>query len=165
MNRKDPFFNRSLIIAATVVLIAVVYMVQLFNLQIIDTKYRDFADSNAFYKKTLYPSRGAMYDRNGELLVYNQATYDVMMVAREMTDFDTLDFCNTLAIDDSTFMQLDSLMRDPRKNPGYSSYTPQRFLSKLNVREYAMLQEKLYKFPGVYLQNRTERQDKYANMR
>lgn len=164
MSSKDPYFKRSIIIGITVAIIAVIYLVQLFNLQIIDTKYRDFADSNAFYKKPLYPSRGAMYDRNGELLVYNQATYDVMMVAREMTDFDTLDFCNTLAIDDSTFMQLDSLMRDPRKNPGYSSYTPQRFLSKLNVREYAMLQEKLYKFPGVYLQNRTERQYKYPNM-
>ena len=71
MNRKDPYFNRSIIIGVTVAVIAVVYMVQLFNLQILDTKYRDFADSNAFYKKPLYPSCGAMYDRNGELLVYN----------------------------------------------------------------------------------------------
>ena len=164
MNRKDPYFNRSIIIGVTVAVIAVVYMVQLFNLQILDTKYRDFADSNAFYKKPLYPSRGAMYDRNGELLVYNQATYDVMMVAREMKEFDTIDFCNTLSIEKETFFELDSLMRDRRKNPGYSSYTPQRFLSKLNIREYAMLQEKLYKFPGVYIQNRTERQYKYPNM-
>lgn len=164
MNRKDPYFNRSIIIGVTVAVIAVVYMVQLFNLQILDTKYRDFADSNAFYKKPLYPSRGAMYDRNGELLVYNQATYDVMMVAREMKEFDTIDFCNTLSIEKETFFELDSLMRDRRKNPGYSSYTPQRFLSKLNIREYAMLQEKLYKFPGIYIQNRTERQYKYPNM-
>ena len=164
MSKNDPYINRSVIIGITVAIIALVYMVQLFNLQIVDKKYRDFADSNAFYKKPLYPSRGAMYDRNGELLVYNQATYDVMMVSREMNDFDTIDFCNTLAIDDSIFMTLDSVMRDRRKNPGYSSYTPQRFMSKLNVREYAMLQEKLYKFPGIYLQNRTERQYKYPNM-
>lgn len=164
MNKKDPYFNRSVTIGITVAIIALVYMVQLFNLQIVDTKYRDFADSNAFYKKTLYPSRGAMYDRNGELLVYNQATYDVMMVSREMNNFDTIDFCNTLNINDSIFMVLDSVMRDRRNNPGYSSYTPQRFMSKLNIREYAMLQEKLYKFPGIYLQNRTERQYKYPNM-
>ena len=164
MNRKDPYLNRSIIIGVTVGIIALVYLIQLFNLQILDKKYRDFADSNAFYKKPLYPSRGAMYDRNGELLVFNQATYDVMMVAREMHDFDTIDFCRTLSINDTTFMELDSLMRDRRKNPGYSSYTPQRFLSKLNIREYAMLQEKLYKFPGIYIQNRTERQYKYPNM-
>lgn len=164
MNRKDPYFKRSAIISITVAIIAVVYMVQLFNLQIVSTKYRDFADSNAFYKKPLYPSRGAIYDRNGNLLVYNQATYDVMMVAREMNDFDTIDFCKTLNINDSIFMSLDSVMRDPRRNPGYSSYTPQRFMTKLNTREYAMLQEKLYKFPGIYIQNRTERQYKYPNM-
>ncbi|NLZ95714.1 MAG: penicillin-binding protein 2 [Bacteroidales bacterium] len=164
MNRKDPFFNRSIIIGVTVTVIAIIYMVQLFNLQIIDTKYRDFADSNAFYKKPLYPSRGAMYDRNGKLLVFNQATYDVMMVSREMNDFDTIDFCNTVNIEIETFFELDSLMRDSRRNPGYSSYTPQRFMSKLDTREYAMLQEKLYKFPGIYIQNRTERQYKYPNM-
>lgn len=164
MNRQDPYFKRSAIISITVAIIAVVYMVQLFNLQIVSTKYRDFADSNAFYKKPLYPSRGAIYDRNGNLLVYNQATYDVMMVAREMNDFDTIDFCKTLNINDSIFMSLDSVMRDPRRNPGYSSYTPQRFMTKLNTREYAMLQEKLYKFPGIYIQNRTERQYKYPNM-
>lgn len=163
-NRKDPYFNRKIIISITVAVIAMVYMAQLFNLQIVNKQYRGFADSNAFYKKTLYPARGAIYDRNGELLVYNQATYDVMMIAREINNFDTLDFCNTLSIDKETFDQFDMDMRDRRKNPGYSSYTPQRFMSKLNVREYAMLQEKLYKFPGIYIQNRTERQYKYPNM-
>ena len=133
-------------------------------MQIIDKKYRSFADSNAFYKKTLYPSRGALYDRNGELLVYNQATYDVMMVVKEMVAFDTLDFCNTLSIEKETFIELDNTMRDRRKNPGFSSYTPQRFMSKLNIREYGLLQEKLYKFPGIYIQNRTERQYKNPNM-
>lgn len=164
MNRKDPYFNRSIIIGITVTIIAIIFIAQLFNLQIVDKKYRDFADSNAFYKKTLYPSRGAIYDRNGELLVYNQATYDVMMVAREMANFDTIDFCKTLSITDTTFFELDSIMRDKRRNPGYSSYTPQRFISKLNLREYAKLQEKLYKFPGIYIQNRTERQYKFPNM-
>ena len=82
MNRKDPFYNLSIIIGVTVAVIAIIYLIQLFHLQIIDTKYRDFADSNAFYKKTLYPSRGAMYDRNGKLLVFNQDTYDVMMVSK-----------------------------------------------------------------------------------
>ena len=163
-NRKDPYFNRKTIIGITVSIIAVMYIFQLFNLQIVNKKYRGFADSNAFYKKTLYPSRGAIYDRNGELLVYNQATYDVMMVVREMKNFDTLDFCNTLSIEKETFDEFDLDMRDRRKNPGYSSYTPQRFMSKLNIREYGLLQEKLYKFPGIYIQNRTERQYKLPNM-
>lgn len=145
-------------------LIVVVYSLQLFNLQILKTEYRDFADSNAFFKKNLYPSRGSIYDRNGKLLVYNQPTYDVMMVVREMKEFDTLDFCNTLNIDNATFKKLNDEMRDRRRNPGYSSYTPQLFMSQLDVQEYALLQEKLYKFPGIYIQNRTERQYTGNNM-
>jgi penicillin-binding protein 2 len=156
--------NRQYIIAALVVIIGVIYTIQLFNLQILSPQYRDYADSNAFLRRTLYPARGAIYDRNGELLVYNRPTYDVMMVVREMTRFDTLDFCRTLDIDIDRFHVLDAEMRDLRRNPGYSSYTPQLFMSQLDAEEYGLLQEKLYKFPGIYIQSRTERQYNFPNM-
>src|SRR5690554_1111372 len=87
-----------------------------------------------------------------------------MMVVREMEQLDTLDFCHTLNIDMDRFHALNAEMRDRRKNPGYSSYTPQLFLSQLNMEEYGLLQEKLYKFPGIYIQSRTERQYNYPNM-
>lgn len=151
-------------VAAVVVIIGIVYIVQLFNLQILNPQYRDYADSNAFLRRTLYPARGAIYDRNGELLVYNRPTYDVMMVVREMARFDTLDFCKTLGIEVERFNALDAEMKDRRRNPGYSSYTPQLFMSQLNVEEYGLLQEKLYKFPGIYIQSRTERQYTRPNM-
>jgi len=115
-------------------------------------------------RRSLYPARGAIYDRKGNLLVYNRPTYDVMMVVREMEQFDTLDFCRTLNIDMERFHTLNADMRDRRKNPGYSSYTPQLFMSQLDVKEYGLLQEKLYKFPGIYIQSRTERQYNYPNM-
>jgi penicillin-binding protein 2 len=148
---KKKYEGRRYVIASVVVITLLVYIAQLFNLQILSPEYRNFADSNAFFRRTLYPARGAIYDRNGELLVYNQPTYDVMMVVREMKAFDTLDFCNTLNIDKATFKQLEADMKDPRKNPGYSSYTPQLFMSQLDVEEYGLLQEKLYKFPGIYI--------------
>lgn len=163
-NTKNNFEKRKYIIGAIAVLIVLVYSLQLFKLQILSPEYRKYADSNAFFSKTLYPSRGSIYDREGNLIVYNQPTYDVMMVVREMIEFDTLDFCNTLNIDVPTFLQLDADMRDRRKNPGYSSYTPQIFKTQLDIEEYGLLQEKLYKFPGVYIQNRTVRQYKYPNM-
>lgn len=164
MNKRNPLSNRQYVIAAVVVIIGVVYLIQLFNLQILSPQYREYADSNAFLRRTLHPARGAIYDRNGELLVYNRPTYDVMMVVREMNGFDTIDFCETLKIDKERFLELDNAMKDRRRNPGYSSYTPQLFMSQLNVEEYGLLQEKLYKFPGIYIQNRTERQYNYPNM-
>jgi penicillin-binding protein 2 len=163
-NSENPYAKRKHIIALIAVLVMVVYISRLFYLQILSPQYREFADSNAFLRKTLYPARGAIYDRNGNLLVYNQPTYDVMMVVREMGEFDTLDFCNTLNIDKSTYLMLEADMKDRRKNPGYSSYTPQLFMSQLTVEQYGLLQEKLYKFPGIYVQNRTRRQYKYPNM-
>lgn len=163
-NNTNPLAKRRYVIAAVVVAVALVYVAQLFNLQLMSPKYREYADSNAFLRKTLYPARGAIYDRNGKLLVYNRPTYDVMMVVREMKQFDTLDFCRTLNIDMERFHTLNADMRDPRKNPGYSSYTPQLFMSQLDVEEYGLLQEKLYKFPGIYIQGRTERQYNHPNM-
>ena len=164
MSNPKNLANRQYIIAALVVIIGVIYIAQLFNLQILSPQYRDFADSNAFLRRTLYPARGAIYDRNGQLLVYNRPTYDVMMVVREMTKFDTIDFCKTLNIDIDRFNALDAEMKDRRRNPGYSSYTPQLFMSQLDVEEYGLLQEKLYKFPGIYIQSRTERQYNFPNM-
>lgn len=164
VNTNKPYAKRKYIIASIVLVVVLVYIGQLFNLQILSPEYRNFADSNAFFRKTLYPARGSIYDRNGKLVVFNQPTYDVMMVVREMKQFDTLDFCHTLNIDIEQFRQLDNDMRDRRKNPGYSSYTPQIFKSQLDVKEYGLLQEKLYKFPGIYIQNRTERQYSFPNM-
>ncbi len=164
MIRRNPLYNRQYVISLVVIIIAAVYIAQLFNLQILNPQYRDYAESNAFFRRTLYPARGAIYDRNGELLVYNRPTYDVMMVVREMSEFDTLDFCRTLSIDLERFYALDAEMKDRRRNPGYSSYTPQLFMSQLDVEEYGLLQEKMYKFPGIYIQSRTERQYNYPNM-
>lgn len=164
MNSPNPLTNKKNIIAVAAVIIALIYLLQLFHLQILSPEYREYADSNAFLRRPLYPARGAIYDRKGNLLVYNRPTYDVMMVVREMEQFDTLDFCRTLNIDIERFHLLDTDMKDRRKNPGYSSYTPQLFLSQLNVEEYGLLQEKLYKFPGIYIQSRTERQYNYSGM-
>lgn len=163
-DRKRKYEKRKYVVAGVAVALTLIYAFQLFKLQILSPEYRINAESNAFYRKTLYPARGSIYDRNGELLVYNNPTYDVMMVVREMKDFDTLDFCHTLNIDLPAFLSLSEEMKDKRKNPGYSSFTPQLFKTQLSIEEYGSLQEKLYKFPGVQIQKRTIREYKHPNM-
>ncbi len=153
--------KRKYAIGGFIVLIAIIYLIRLFNLQILEGKYVDAAASNAFLNKTVYPSRGLIYDRNGKLVVFNQPAYDVMMIPREVQPFDTLDFCRTLSITRDEFYNRLSAMKDRRSNPGYSSYTPQRFIAQLSAQDYGRLQEKLYRFPGFFIQKRILRQYNY----
>jgi len=74
VNRYSNLANRKYVIVAGVVIIGLVYIVQLFHLQILSPQYREYADSNAFLRRSLYPARGAIYDRKGNLLVYNRPT-------------------------------------------------------------------------------------------
>lgn len=157
--RKDyNLEKRKYIIGGIVLFIVLIYLVQLFRLQICDSRYKENADSNAFLRKTIYPSRGLIYDRKGELVVFNQPAYDVMMIPRDVQDFDTADFCNTIQI---TRGQLDKRLHDLKDrtlNPSYSSYTPQTLITHLSAQDYGRLQEKLYRFPGFFIQKRVLRQ-------
>lgn len=157
--RKDyNLEKRKYVIAGFLLLIATIFAIRLYDLQINDARYKKSADSNAFLKKTIYPSRGLIYDRNGELVVFNQPAYDVMLIPRDVHDFDTLDFCSTLNITRSDLEARFADMRDKRKNPGYSSYTPQKLITHLSAQDYGRLQEKLYRFPGFFIQKRILRQ-------
>ncbi len=160
--RKDyNLAKRRYVVGGLVLIIACIYIVRLFSLQVLNDDYKDSADGNAFLKKTQYPSRGMIYDRFGKLLVFNQPAYDVMMIAREVRPFDTLDFCRTVGITREQFDKRLVDMKNRRLNPGYSSYTPQTFLTQLSAQDYGKLQEKLYRFPGFFIQNRMIREYAY----
>jgi len=154
---KEKSFDaekRKQIIIYFVCFLVLIYIIRLFSLQVIDNNYKEWADSNAFLNKKRFPPRGVMYDRNGKLLVYNQPSYEVMVVMRETKAFDTLAFCRAVNINIDYFRKKWADVRDRKINPGYSSYTPQSFLTQLGSREYGILQESIYKFPGFYLQTK-----------
>lgn len=153
--------KRKYILAGTVLLVLTTYIIQLFNLQIVSDQYKSKADSNAFYKKTIYPARGHMYDRNGKLLVYNRPAYDITFVPREAKNIDTLELCNALNITREEFETRMERVRNSRYNPGYSSYTEQVFITQLPAEEFAQFQEKIFRFPGFYVRKRSIRQYTY----
>ena len=158
--RKDyNLEKRKYIIGGFIILIAIIYVIRLFNLQVADNKYKDYADSNAFLRRTQYPSRGLIYDRNDRLVVFNQPAYDVMMIPRDVQEFDTLGLCKALSI---TREQFDQRISDMKTRRGYSSYTPQKFVTHLSAEDYGRLQEKLYRFPGFFIQKRILRQYNYT---
>ena len=159
MQKDYGLENRRYVIAGVAIVIVTIYIIRLFTLQIMSDDYKKNADSNAFLKKIDYPARGIITDRNGKLLVYNQNSYDIMVVMNEEKGrIDTLDFCQSLGITKEFFIKRMEEIKDRNKNPGYSRFTQQLFMSQLSEKEFSIFQEKLYRFPGFYVQRRSVRQ-------
>lgn len=153
--------KRKFVVGGIALSIVIIYLIRLFVLQIMTDDYKKHADSNAFLNKIQYPSRGAIYDRNGKLLVFNQPAYDITVIPKEIENLDTLDLCESLGITRAQFLKIMNDMRDRYRNPGYSKYTNQPFMSQLSAEECGVFQEKLFKFRGFYVQRRTIRQYSY----
>lgn len=154
--------NRRFVIGGVAVAIVLIYIVRLFTLQLLSDDYKKNADSNAFLKKIEYPSRGVITDRHGKLMVYNQPAYDIMVVMNEAKDrIDTLELCEALGITKEDFITRMDNIKDRNKNPGYSRFTQQLFMSQLSDKEFSVFQEKIFRFPGFYVQRRSIRQYMY----
>lgn len=157
--RKDyRLEKRKYVIGGFICIIVLIYLIRLLVLQVGDDKYKESAESNAFLKRVIYPARGLMYDRNGKLVVFNKPAYDVMIIPKDVKEFDTVALCSSLDITKDELLQKWEEMKNPRKNPGYSAYTPQKLISHLSQEDYGKLQEKLYLFPGFFIQKRTVRE-------
>ena len=153
---------RRYVIGGVAALIIAVYIIRLFTLQITSDDYKKSADSNAFLKKIEFPSRGIITDRNGKLLVFNQPAYDIMVVMNEAKGrLDTLDFCKTLNITREEFDRRMATIKDRNKNPCYSRFTQQLFMSQLAEEDFSVFQEKMFQYPGFYIQRRSIRQYQY----
>lgn len=151
---------RQYFIIGFVVIVVLLYATRMFYVQVVDDRYKLVASNQAFLYQTDYPPRGAIYDRNGKLLVFNQGAYDLMVVPREMLGCDTLGLCEILNI---TTDELNKrLIRfsgslDEAANDYRSHIFESQMLPELNAR----LQERLYKFKGFYVQSRTVRKYTY----
>ena len=84
MQHNYNLVNRRLVIGGLVVVVIVMYIIRLFNLQVMDERYKEKANDNAFLTQTIYPSRGIIYDRKHRELVYNRPAYDLLVTVRNM---------------------------------------------------------------------------------
>ncbi len=147
----DSYAVRKNIIGLVIIVIAIIYIGKLFSIQVLDTSYQLSASNNVLRRITQYPARGLIYDRNGKLMVHNQAAYDIMVTPGRLEPFDTSEFCNILNISEKYLKH----KLDSAKN--YSEYKPSAVLNLVSSETYAKFQEKLYKFPGFFVQPRTVR--------
>lgn len=149
---------RKLFFILVTIVTGLVFCGRLFYLQIYNESYSNLSRNNAVKIIYDYPERGYLFDRNGKLLVSNQPSYDVMVIPRDLKQFDTLEFCTTLNI------SKEKLIKQLKKAKTYSSRLPSVVVPQLTKSEYAYLQEKMYKYKGFYIQKRSLRdyQTKHA---
>jgi penicillin-binding protein 2 len=148
---KDAFVRRKYIIIAFVLVATIILLIRLFIIQVVKDTYRMSADNNVLRYVTQYPARGLIFDRNGKHIVFNQAAYDLMVVPAQAGRMDTALFCSELGITTDIFNER---MRAARN---YSRRAPSQFLKQISVETYARFQEKMFMFPGFYVQPRTLR--------
>lgn len=149
---KDLYVNRKYFIIALIVLASFVLLLRLFIIQVVKDTYRLSADNNVLRYVTQYPARGLIYDRNGKLIVSNQAAYDLMVVPAQTSSMDTLQFCSDLGITAELFRER------MKAAMSYQRRAPSIFLKQISAETYARFQEKMFMYPGFYVQPRTLRQ-------
>ena len=131
--------------------VAFIYWIRLFQLQIVEERYTVDARSNAIRHKVQYPGRGLIYDRNGEILVYNEAVYDLMIIPGQAKETDWALLAQLLEITE------EGAKERYKKARAYSRHAHSVFEKQISKETYGKLQEYLYRFPGFYVQSRTLR--------
>ncbi|MBR1516597.1 MAG: penicillin-binding protein 2 [Bacteroidales bacterium] len=160
---NDTFKNRSQYIRMAFALVAIILILRLAYIQLFDKDYTTVADAQALREVVQFPARGYIYDRNGKLIVYNEAVFDLMVVpsetlVRDKNDRkkyhqanDTALLCRKLGI---THADYEARMEKART---YSPVVASIFMKQISKEEYASWQRDLYKFKGFYVQRRTLR--------
>jgi len=143
--------NRKFIVGIIFLVVGLIFIIRLFNVQVLDDKYKSESDHNVLREVTQYPARGLIYDRNDELLVYNEAAYDLMILPKQVKELDTLALCDLLEIEKEEF--LEKFIKAKK----YSRYKPSKFLKEISSISYAKIQEQLYNYPGFFVDTRTLR--------
>ena len=143
---------RKVVLLALVLLSGILFTARLFYLQVYDGSSDSLEENNAIKIMYDYPQRGYMFDRNDQLLVSNQPSYDVMVIPKDVKTLDTLEFCQLLKITKDEFKEI------LRKATVYSPRLPSVVVPQLNKADYASLSEKMYKYAGFYIQRRSLRE-------
>lgn len=145
--------NRKYFIGGFFILVCVIYVCRLFYIQVINDKYKLDAQNNAFRYLTEYPMRGYIYDRNGKVLVYNEPSYDLLVIPRETKGCDTASLCEILDIDKSEYLRRIKKASQAPNSPRKQSV----FEKQMSAATYAAFQEKMYRFKGFMVQKRAVR--------
>jgi penicillin-binding protein 2 len=132
-------------------LTAIVFVGRLISLQLLNSSYKLLSDGNAVIENSIYPERGYIYDRNQKLLVSNQPVYDLMAIPENITLFDTLELSKILGVPKT------ELKKQIKTAKTFSVKLPSIIVGKISKEHNAVIQEKIWKYQGFFLQKNSVR--------
>ena len=153
--KRVNYSSRKFVVIAIFFVVTLILLMKLFLIQVVDQSYKRSSENNTLRYITQYPARGKIFDRNGELLVYNEAIYDLMVIPRQVKNLDTLALCSAINISRTSFNERMSKARR------YSSFSPSVFMAQITKEEYGKIAETLHQYPGFYFQTRSVRHYPY----
>ena len=134
-----------------VVIISVLLIIKLFDLQIINNNSSQILERASIQKVYDFPERGYIYDRNKKLIIYNEPYYDLMIIPKDIKISDSLLISKEINLSSRDFL---SRLNKAKK---YSAVKPSILISGITKNEYASIQEKLWKFSGLFIQKKSKR--------
>lgn len=134
---------------------AAILIAKLFSIQIIDDKYKLAAENNSLVYSIIYPTRGIINDRNGNILVGNKVAYDLLVTPREVEEFDTLGLSKVLDVSPDFIKEKMSEYRRNRRRIGWQSVV---MIKQMPQETYMKFAEVAYRFPGFRGQARSIRE-------
>src|SRR5580765_2456615 len=146
--------GRKEILQLVFLLTGIVFLVKLFFIQVLDTRYVGLSDSNSILPQVEYAFRGLIYDRTGKLIVYNTPEFDLEIISKDVKKLDTAQFCRVFELSRKEFLLK---FKELKARKEYSPYKPTLFLDQLSNYDFAKIQDHLDEFPGFYIQARTTR--------
>ncbi len=143
--------NKSYVLIIIVLFVVIIYSIKLASLQLFNNNYKLSAENNALRRIIEFPARGLIFDRNGELLVYNKPNYELMVIPNQIIEFDTIELCEIL---DAPIQLIRENLKIAKK---YSLFKASKIFGPIEQEKYIVLSEKMYKFKGFFIQTKFER--------
>ena len=131
------------------IIVSLIFIIRLASLQLSSDSY--FNSDFAIQELSIYPERGLIFDRNGNLLVANQPSYELIIIPENTSEFDTISFANLID------MNQDELKKEINSSIAYSTKLPSVIKSQISKEKNAFLQEKIWLFEGFYLRKNSVR--------
>ncbi len=147
----DPYQNRRWVIILSIIAVSIVLVVRLMYLQVLDDKWANRSEEITHSEKSLKPSRGLIYDRNGVLLVEASQVYDIYVTPDEIGETDTAELCKLFSL---TREEFDKKLE---KANNYASYKSSIFIEGMHKDDYGKIANILPEVNGFHEERNTQR--------